>query len=171
MRRNSLLLWKMLNSGKMARVYLETSFFSACVAGRTDAASIFRRQESQRWWTVQRSGHELSLSAEVLRELSDPAFGHRDLALAMTASLNLLPLNEDVVGLAKILVREQVMPGPESSGDSVHVAVATVHSMEYLLTWNVKHLANLNKVRHLQEVCRRVGYAPPAIVTPDLLWI
>jgi hypothetical protein len=160
----------MLNSGKMARVYLETSF-SACVAGRTDAASIFRRQESQRWWTVQRSGHELSLSAEVLRELSDPAFGHRDLALAMTASLNLLPLNEDVVGLAKILVREQVMPGPESSGDSVHVAVATVHSMEYLLTWNVKHLANLNKVRHLQEVCRRVGYAPPAIVTPDLLWI
>ncbi len=62
------------------------------------------------------------------------------------------------------------MPGPESSGDSLHVAAATVHSMQYLLTWNVKHLANVNKVRHLQEVCRRVGYLPPAIVTPDLLW-
>jgi predicted nucleic acid-binding protein len=154
----------------MARVYLETSFFSACVAGRADAASVFRKQESQRWWTLQRSVHELSLSAEVLRELSDPAFAQRDVALAMTAGLNLLPLDNDVVGFAKILVREQVMPGPESSGDSLHVAAATVHSMEYLLTWNVKHLANMNKVRHLQEVCRRVGYAPPAIVTPDLLW-
>lgn len=154
----------------MARVYLETSFFSACMSGRTDAASVFRRQESQRWWTVQRGVHELSLSAEVLRELSDPVFPQRDGALAMTVGLNLLPLNADVVGLAKILVREQVMPGPESSGDSLHVAAATVHSMEYVLTWNVKHLANLNKVRHLQEVCRRVGYAPPSIVTPDLLW-
>jgi hypothetical protein len=160
----------MLNSAKMARVYLETSFFSACVAGRMDAASVFRKQESQRWWTLQRSAHELSLSAEVLRELSDPAFGHRDFALAMTAGLNLLPIDADVVGFAKILVREHVMPGPESSGDSLHVAAATVHSMEYLLTWNVRHLANLNKVRHLQQVCRRVGYAPPSIVTPDLLW-
>jgi hypothetical protein len=154
----------------MARIYLETSFFSACVSGRTDAASIFRKQESQRWWTAQRSVHELSLSAEVLRELSDPAFPQRDLALAMTVGLNLLPIDTDTVGLAKILVREQVMPGPESSGDSLHVAVATVHSMEFILTWNVKHLANLNKVRHLQQVSRRAGYVPPAIVTPDLLW-
>jgi hypothetical protein len=110
---------------------------------------------------LQRNVHELSLSAEVLRELSDPAFVNRDIALAMTAGLNLLPLDADVVGFAKILVREHVMPGPESSGDSLHVALATVHSMQCLLTWNVKHLANLNKVRHLQEVGRRVGYARP----------
>ncbi len=88
----------------MAKVYLETSFFSACVAGRSDAASIFRKQESQRWWTLQRTAHELSLCAEVLRELSDPAFAQRDLALAMTAGLNLLPLDDDVVGFAKVLV-------------------------------------------------------------------
>jgi len=88
----------------------------------------------------------------------------------MTVGLNLLSFNAEVLGLAAILVRERLMPGPESSGDALHVAAATAHGTEYLLSWNVKHLANLNKVKHLQEVCRRTGYVPPTIVTPDLLW-
>jgi hypothetical protein len=154
----------------MAKVYLETSFFSACVSDRTDVASIFRKQESQRWWALQMTAHAISISAEVVRELSDPRYPQRDPALAMTVSLNLLPINSDVTGLARILVRERVMPGPEGSGDAIHVAYATVYSTEYLLTWNVKHLANMNKVKHLQEVCRRIGYVPPTIITPNLLW-
>jgi len=127
-------------------------------------------QESRRWWKLERRAHESFISAEVLRELADPAYPHRDPALAMTVTLNVLAINAEVIGLAHILVRERVMPGPEGSGDAMHVAHATVYSMEYLLTWNVKHLANLNKLKHLQGVCRRVGYVPPAIVTPDLLW-
>lgn len=61
------------------------------------------------------------------------------------------------------------MPAPVA-GDAVHVAVACVHGLEYILSWNVRHLANPNKVAHLRAVCTRAGYAPPAIVTPDLLW-
>lgn len=61
--------------------------------------------------------------------------------------------------------------GPHEEGDALHVAAATVHRVEYMLSWNVRHLANLNKVKHLAEVCRRAGYVPPIIVTPDLLWM
>jgi hypothetical protein len=120
---------------------------------------------------LQRKAHDVFLSSEVLRELSDPKFKQQDLALEMTVDLNILTINQDVLGLASILVREQVMPGPESSGDALHVAIATVYGVEYMLSWNVKHLANVNKVKHLMEVTRRVGYVPPAIITPNLLWM
>lgn len=154
----------------MAKVYLETSFFSACVWDRKDAKSLVRQDESRRWWVQQRHLHELCLSAEVLRELSEPSFRNKDDALALTAGVVALPLTPDVLGFASVLVRERVMPGPAEEGDSIHVAAATVHAAEYLLSWNVKHLANLNKVKHLREVCRRAGYIPPTILTPDLLW-
>jgi hypothetical protein len=154
----------------MARVYLETSFFSACVSDRTDPRSVVRRDESRRWWVQQRGLHKLLISAEVMRELSSPTFRHREDALALTGDTESVVINEDARGLAKILVREKAMPGPEESGDALHIAVATVHQVDVLLSWNVRHLANRNKVAHLREVCRRVGYVPPEIVTPDAFW-
>lgn len=87
----------------------------------------------------------------------------------MLAGLTLLPLPPEVAGLAEILVREKVMPLPAVSGDATHVAAATFHRMDYLLTWNVKHLANPNKREHMAAVCLRLGLIPPQIVTPDLL--
>lgn len=155
----------------MPKVYLETSFFSACASDRKDPKSIARQEESRRWWVQQRVQHDLCFSDEVLRELSDSRFRKREDALALTVGILKLPTTPDVVGLAKILVRERVMPGPAEEGDAFHVATATVHEVEYILSWNVKHLANVNKVKHLREVCRRAGYVPPTIVTPDLLWM
>jgi hypothetical protein len=154
----------------MARVYLETSFFSACVSDCMDPRSVVRRDESRRWWVRQRLLHRLFISAEVMRELAAPAYPHGDEALALTAATEVLGLDEEALGLAKILVREKAMPGPEESGDAIHVAVATVQRMDVVVSWNVKHLANRNKVTHLREVCRRVGYVPPDIVTPDMFW-
>ena len=159
----------MLEYDVMARVYLETSFVSAVVTDRNDPASLYRRQVSSDWWQTCRSSHDLFIAEEVLRELSHPDYPHRQAATAMVQDLPLLPITPDVRGLARILVRERVMPGPVA-GDSVHVAVATVHGMDYLLTWNVRHLANMNKLQHLQAVCRRVGLIPPLMVTPDQLW-
>lgn len=154
----------------MARVYLETSFLSACVSDRTDAASVYRREQSRRWWVMQRRLHDLLVSAEVVRELSVPTYARGEDALALTAEAGLLHLDDDTRGLARILVREKVMPGPEGSGDAIHVAVAAVHGVDAVLSWNVRHLANRNKLAHLREVCRRAGYVAPEIVTPDAFW-
>ena len=153
----------------MAEVYLETSFVSACVTSRDDVSSIYRRQVSLEWWETQRSQHEIYLSMEVIRELSSPRYGHRDSALSLIHDVPVLPITPEVEGFAQILVREKTMPMPVA-GDAVHVAVSAVHEIDYLLSWNVRHLANPNKMRHLQVVCLRSSLIAPMIVTPDLLW-
>lgn len=153
----------------MARVYLETSFFSACVSMRTSAKSVSWRETSNEWWQTQAARHELYISDEVVAELSDPEFVQGPAALAMLRGLRLLELGPEVRGLAEILVREKLMPRPSVSGDAIHVAAATFHGMEYILTWNVQHMANPNKRTHFATICLRLGLLPPQIVTPDLL--
>lgn len=74
-----------------------------------------------------------------------------------------------VIGFAQILVRELVMPGPSNSGDAIHAAAATVHEMDYILSWNVRHLANPRKRDHFCAICAKFGYIPPQIITPDSL--
>jgi hypothetical protein len=153
----------------MARVYLETSFFSACVSTRTSPRSTGWRETSNDWWETQARWHELYVSDEVVAELSDPDFAQGPAALAMLRGLRLLESGPEVRGLAEILVREKLMPRPSVSGDAIHVAAATIHEMEYILTWNVQHMANPNKRTHFVAICLRLGLMPPQIVTPDLL--
>lgn len=153
----------------MARVYLDTSFFSACVSTRTDHRSIVWKESSLAWWETQVHRHELFISGEVVTELSAPEFPQSEKGLAMLTGLNLLPLSAEVMGLAEILVREKLMPNPAVSGDAIHVAAATLYQMDYLVTWNIRHLANPNKREHMAAVCLRLGLIPPQIVTPDML--
>lgn len=153
----------------MARVYLETSFFSACVSTRTSAKSITWRETSLEWWETQSGKHDLVISDEVVVELSDPQYEQGPEALEMLRGLSILEIGQDARGLAEILVLEKVMPGPSVVGDAIHVATATIHRTDYVLTWNVKHMANPNKRTHFATVCMRLGLIPPQIVTPDML--
>ena len=153
----------------MATVYLDTSFVSACVTSRTDPQSVARRETSVDWWSTQSIRHSIFVSAEVINEVSDPEYPNRDAAAKWVDPLPQLPATETAYELAGLLVKERVMPGP-ASGDAAHVAIATIHGIEYLLSWNVRHLANPNKTLHLRVICERIGLTPPMIVTPDMLW-
>ncbi len=153
----------------MPRVYLDTSFISACITTRSDAGSIVRRETSVEWMETQRRRHEVFISVEVVNELDSPSFPVREAALAFVATLETLAITDEVLGLAGALVKHKVMPAP-IGGDAVHVAACAIHMIDYLLSWNVRHLANPNKVAHLRAVCTRLGVVPPTIVTPDLLW-
>lgn len=103
--------------------------------------------------------------------MSNPDFPAqvREPALEMLVGLPQLALTDEVLGVAAVLVRERVMPGPASEGDALHVAVALVHQMDHLVTWNQQHLVNQNKRTHLQVVCSRLGFILPEVVTPDLM--
>jgi hypothetical protein len=153
----------------VARVHLETSFFSACVSTRTSAKSVAWRETSRDWWQSQAHRHELFVSDEVIAELSDADFAQGPDAMEMLRGLNLLELDADVRGLAEVLVHEKVMPHPAVSGDAIHVAAATVNRMDYVLTWNVQHMANPNKRTHFATICLRLGLLPPQIITPEML--
>ena len=153
----------------MSKVYLETSFFSLCVSTRTGIKELGWRASSNEWWQTQAQGHELFISPEVVRELSAPEFPNSSVALQMLRGLSVLDLANEVTELAELLVQERVMPGPATQGDAIHVAVATFYGMDYILTWNVKHLANPNKRKHFAIICARLGLVPPIPMTPDLL--
>jgi hypothetical protein len=155
----------------VAAIYLETSFFSECCTIRKGPIARGRRATSLSWWRRYAKKFELLVSDEVIRELSSPDFPKdvRDPALKMLQGLSALDINSDVTGVARLLVAEKVMPGPAVQGDAIHFAVAMVHRVDYLLTWNQKHLANPNKRTHLLVVCARLGYIAPEIVTPDLM--
>jgi hypothetical protein len=153
----------------MAKVYLETSFFSACVTNRTDVDSQSWKGRSLSWLKTQAPHHELFISAEVVAELSVPTYPNGAAALAFTAGIASLPITMEVLALGQMLIDQKAMPGP-LKGDAIHVAVAAYHGMEYVLSWNVKHLANPNKRIHLARVLMIAGKAAPTIITPDVLW-
>jgi hypothetical protein len=109
------------------------------------------------------------VSDEVLAELDDPEFPLRSDAIAFIQGVPVLEATEETIGLARVLIEEKAMPRPLKE-DAVHVAAATLARAEYILSWNVKHLANPNKRIHLAKICIKFGYVPPSIVTPEFLW-
>jgi hypothetical protein len=155
----------------VSSVYLETSFFSECCTIRTSDIARGRRATSRDWWQNHAPKFDRYVSAEVVRELSSPDFPEsvREPALAMLRGLTLVPTTPEVITFAEMLVNERVMPAPANEGDALHLALAIVHSMDYLLTWNQKHLANPNKRTHLTIVAARAELRVPEIVTPDLM--
>ena len=75
-----------------------------------------------------------------------------------------------VIGVAQRYIDELLVPR-DIGGDAVHLAIACVSEMDFLLTWNIRHLANPNKLNHLVVVNRRLGLLTPQIVTPEGLWM
>lgn len=118
----------------MSTVYLETSFFSACVSTRTSDKSIGWRASSLEWWNTQRSAHELFISGEVVNELAAPDFPNSQSALEMLRGLRGLEITAEIRAFAELLVAQKVMPAPAFSGDAMHVAIATIHRIQYILS-------------------------------------
>ncbi len=149
-------------------IYIETSIPSALVDARDDVTSRFQQQQTRLWWEHFASQYLIVSSDVVLAELNRTAFPRREEAVHLVQTLPLLPLTEEVIGVAKVYQEHLVMPN-DTLGDAVHVALACVHEVDYLLTWNCRHLANPNKTQHLQVINLRLGLLTPALLTPPML--
>lgn len=88
--------------------------------------------------------------------------------LEQLQAIPLLEINQEVENLARRLVVDGVLP-KKAAVDALHIAVATVHGMDYLLTWNCKHIANAEMQNKVAAVCRESGFEPPVICTPEEL--
>jgi hypothetical protein len=80
----------------------------------------------------------------------------------------LLELDRHALALAETLVRKGPIP-QEAVEDALHIAIATVNGLEYLLTWNFRHIANATMRHEIERICRSQGYEPPVICTPQEL--
>jgi hypothetical protein len=153
----------------MESVYLETTFISYLVARPSrDVIVAGHQQTTQDWWENRRSEFECSVSQVVIDEASvgDPAEAQK--RLAIISGLPALDVTADATALAQAIMAAAILP-PHAVRDAAHVAVAAVHAVDYLLTWNCKHLANAQIARRIEVVCEKLGHKMPIICTPEEL--
>jgi hypothetical protein len=153
----------------MESVYLETTFISYLVARPSrDLLVAAHQQLTHEWWDTRRSGFECSVSQVVFEEASagDPAEIQE--RLAIIAGLPTLPPTEAAELLTQAIMDAGIIP-PRALPDAAHVAVSAVHGIDYLLTWNCKHLANAQIARRIARVCEKLGHRMPIICTPEEL--
>jgi hypothetical protein len=151
------------------RVYLETSVVSYLVGRLSRDVVVLANQELTReWWESRRVEYDLFISEVVIGEA---AIGDADLArqrMTICEALPLLAVTNEAERLAPLLLKAAAM-APNAATDALHMAVAAVQGMDYLLSWNCTHIANATIRRAIDRQCRASGYEPPVICTPQEL--
>ena len=151
------------------RVYIETTIPSYLTAWPSrDLVTAAHQQVTREWWETRRNDFDLFVSAIVIEEAR--AGDERAAARRLEAveDLPLLELTGEVTGFSEKLIELHMIP-EEKAEDALHVAVAVVHGMDYLLTWNLSHIANAEVRNKIERACRFMGYEPPTICTPEEL--
>jgi predicted nucleic acid-binding protein len=147
-------------------VYIETSILGYLTARSTNNLILAANTEvTKEWWKSCRSSFTLYISQVVLDEVGK---GDSEIAakrLELLKGLRLVELNQSVRNLASQFLMQSNLPS-KASDDAVHIAAATVHGMDYLLTWNCKHIANAQIQKKLSKICFDFGYELTRICTP-----
>ncbi|OHB82197.1 MAG: DNA-binding protein [Planctomycetes bacterium RBG_16_64_10] len=150
-------------------VYLETSVIGHLASRLSrDLLTPAHQQLTQQWWETRRPEFDLYVSELVVQEAGggDPAEAQR--WLACLEGVSQLELNDACRRLARDLVDRHAIP-QEAVEDAAHIAIAAVHGVDYLLTWNCAHIANAQRRNAIEQVCRDNGYEPPLMCTPEEL--
>ncbi|MBA3530949.1 MAG: type II toxin-antitoxin system VapC family toxin [Ardenticatenales bacterium] len=152
-----------------AHVYLETSIVSYLSARPSrDLVVAGHQQLTNEWWQNQRPRFAIFISQLVLEEAGR---GDPDVAqarLQILEGIPLLDIRTEALVLAQALLEQGSLP-EKASADALHIATATIHGVEFLLTWNCKHIANAELRPHIERVCRSYGFEPPVLCTPEEL--
>jgi hypothetical protein len=150
-------------------VYIETSILGYLTARSTKDLILAANMEiTKDWWEFRRNAFILYTSEAVLDEVAQ---GDAEIAaqrLEILRNFPLLALNQAVQDLAAQFLTRSSLP-PKAKVDAIHIAAATVHSMDYLLTWNCKHIANAQIQGKLAEISLDFGYVLPVLCTPNEL--
>ena len=157
----------MEHDGKL-KVYCETSYWSYLVGGRTSDEKVARDQAlSQKWWEDIAPLCEIYVSQHVAveAEKGSPLFAQRRTA-AMSGAMFLDGMIEEVRYLARVLLEVHAVPESEPT-DALHIATATLYSMDVLLTWNCRHMANPIALPKTVSTISKAGYECPIIITPE----
>lgn len=151
------------------KVYVETTVISYLTAWPSRDVVIAGHQQITRdWWQTAADRFELVASELVLNEA---AAGDPDAArdrLAALATVTLLDAGDRALDLATQLIESGAIP-EKSVEDAVHIAIAVTNGVEFLVTWNCRHIANATMRSQIELACRNAGFEPAIICTPDEL--
>jgi predicted nucleic acid-binding protein len=147
-------------------VYIETSILSYLVARPTaNLLSAACQQVTSEWWDGKRHLYDLFTSELVIAEAKA---GHADAAarrLELLRGVLELTISDDVKRLAVAFIAQGALPD-KAQAEAIHIAVAAVHNVDYLLTWNCRHIDNPATKPAVRAVCMSEGYRCPEICTP-----
>ena len=151
------------------KVYLETTIVSYLTAKPSrDLIIAAHQQITEEWWETRRQGFDLFISELVIREAAAGDQAAAQKRLDALEEITLLELNEQALHLAAEIVQKGLIP-ETAKEDALHISLATVHGMDYLLTWNCRHIANAEMRNGVTSICASQGYEAPVISTPEEL--
>ncbi|HEY0006684.1 MAG TPA: type II toxin-antitoxin system VapC family toxin [Pyrinomonadaceae bacterium] len=145
-------------------LYLETSVIGAYL----DNGEPFRRDLTIRWWEHEMEEYRAVISPLVQRELERVPEPHRTGYLKLIGQLEQVELTDEAAILAEGYIARGIFHR-KYIGDALHVAVASIHKIDYLVTWNFGHLANVRRQARIRLFNTAAGFFVPMIVTPEFL--
>ena len=151
------------------RIYMESTIPSYVVARPArDLLQAARQQLTRDWWDFKRNKHELFTSQVVLDEIAggEPAMAQQ--RLAVMAGIALLSSIDEVETLTQRILDSALLP-PDADRDAAHIAFATAHEMDILLSWNCRHIANAAIQSRLRHLVEEFGLTLPVLCTLDEL--
>ncbi len=154
---------------KKASLYLETSVVSYLTARPAkDLNTAAHQQITPEWWDTKRKNFNVYISKIVVKEAAagDPVVAAR--RMKILKPLRMLPLDLEVFSLARAFGKAGCIPA-KAADDAIHVALAAVHGVHFLLTWNCTHINNVTTIDEIRKICENRGHGCPVICTPDEL--
>ncbi len=149
----------------MKNVYIETSIPSFYYEVRQEPEMVARRHWTRQWWERSASRYRLVTSEGVIAELEEGEYETQAEVLALMSSVPRLEVADDIANIIDVYLANHLMP-KERLGDALHLALASYHKCDFLLTWNCSHIANANKFEHIRIINTRLGLFVPTLVTP-----
>lgn len=151
------------------RVYLETTVVSYLTARpNRDVVIAGHQQVTHEWRDTRRASYELCVSQLVLDEAGAGDAQAAQERLLVLRPMLVLETTADALELAKELLQAGALPA-KAADDALHIAVAAIKAVPYLLTWNCRHLANAVMRPVIEAVCKAKGFTAPIICTPEEL--
>jgi hypothetical protein len=149
----------------MSTVYVETSIPSFYHETRTAPRMVAWREATREWWEREPQRYDLFTSRFVREELSRALPKKAQAALDLLTAVRVLDEPPEAAEVVGYYLEQRLMP-LEAGGEAFHLALVSLHTMDFLLTWNCQHLANANKIRHISVLNGRLGLHVPIITTP-----
>ena len=149
----------------MSIYYIETTIPSFYHEVRSEPSMVARRDWTRRWFDVAITSDRIVSSVAVLDELRRGDFPGRDECLAMLDTIEMLELDDPVFEIVEAYLANKLMPS-DPFGDALHLALASYHRCDFLVTWNCLHLANANKFGQIRRINGILGLYTPELVTP-----
>lgn len=151
------------------KLYLETTIPSYLTAQPSrDLIVAAHQQITHEWWEKRRHNFEIFISQFVIDEAEQVDKEASLRRLKILSEFDLLDITDDVTDLASTILDAGVI-SQKAVTDAAHIAIATVHNIQFLLTWNCTHLANAEISIGIRSVCKSKGYECPIICTPEEL--